>query len=136
MRFLHACVRIYRRLPSPQLKRLIQWGWESFGPKPSNRVVIATIEGMTYELHLDELIDNSIYYSGCFEAITTDAIRRLCKPGMTILDIGANVGGHTFRMAQLVGPTGCIIAFEPMPWANRRIRKNLSLNRHLPNVSI
>jgi FkbM family methyltransferase len=122
-------------LPSARLKRLIQSGWENFGPKQSNRVVIATIEGITYELALEELIDKSIYYSGCFESTTTDAIRRLCKPGMVILDVGANVGCHALRMAQLVGRTGRVIAFEPMPWANGKIRKNLSLN-HLGNVTV
>ena len=136
MRLLHVCVQIYRRLPSARLKRLIQRGWERFGPKQSNRVVEATVDGITYELHLDEVIDRSIYYSGCFEASTANAIRRLCRPGMVVLDIGANVGCHALPMARLVGATGRVIAFEPMPWANARIRKNLSLNGQLGNVRV
>jgi FkbM family methyltransferase len=35
------------------------------------------------------------------------------QPGMTIIDVGANVGVYTFSAAQRVGPTGCVLAVEP-----------------------
>ena len=34
-------------------------------------------------------------------------------PGATVLDIGANIGIITSRLAQMVGPQGCVHAFEP-----------------------
>ena len=39
----------------------------------------------------------------------------LLKPGDWALDIGANVGHYTMRMAELVGPLGRVIALEPVP---------------------
>ena len=36
------------------------------------------------------------------------------KPGDWVLDIGANVGHYTFRLSHLVGPTGRVIALEPV----------------------
>ena len=69
MRLIHVCISIYRRLPSARLKRLIMWGWEHFGPKLP-RVIPRVSRGSPYELHLDELIDHSICYYGCFEAAT------------------------------------------------------------------
>ncbi len=39
----------------------------------------------------------------------------LLKPGDWAIDIGANVGQYTKRMSDLVGPTGRVLAFEPIP---------------------
>ena len=36
-------------------------------------------------------------------------------PGDWVIDVGANVGIFTRRMSELVGPTGRVIAFEPIP---------------------
>lgn len=35
----------------------------------------------------------------------------------TVIDIGANVGRYTLRMAEIVGPRGRVIAFEPVQMA-------------------
>ena len=40
-------------------------------------------------------------------------LRRTVKPGMTAIDIGANVGFHSMLMASLVGSDGRVLAFEP-----------------------
>jgi len=93
-----------------------------------DRVVIKTIAGITYELHLNEFIDSEIYYYGCFEENTTRAIKNIVRPGMTVLDIGANIGAHTLPMAKIVGLEGRVIAFEPMAWAQQKLRTNLELN--------
>ena len=37
------------------------------------------------------------------------------SPGDTVLDVGANVGQYTALLAELVGPAGRVIAFEPVP---------------------
>jgi FkbM family methyltransferase len=84
--------------------------------------------GIVYELDLAQSLDNSIYHLGCYEPYVTKAIRRVCKRGMTVIDIGANIGAHTFRFAKLVGPQGRVIAFEPTAWAFRKLEKNLALN--------
>jgi FkbM family methyltransferase len=48
-----------------------------------------------------------------------------------VLDIGANIGAHTFHLAQLVGPNGRVMAFEPTDFAFRKLRRNLDLNPSL-----
>jgi FkbM family methyltransferase len=40
-------------------------------------------------------------------------LRGLIAPGMVIVDVGANAGFYTLKMAAMVGPTGRILAFEP-----------------------
>lgn len=37
------------------------------------------------------------------------------KAGDCVLDLGANVGNYTARLSQIVGPSGRVIAFEPVP---------------------
>lgn len=37
------------------------------------------------------------------------------RPGDWCLDVGANIGYYTCRMASLVGPAGRVIALEPVP---------------------
>jgi FkbM family methyltransferase len=53
----------------------------------------------------------------------------LCRSGDTVVDIGANVGSHTLSMARLVGETGRTYAFEPVPWAVNKLKRNLALNK-------
>jgi FkbM family methyltransferase len=36
------------------------------------------------------------------------------RPGDRCIDVGANVGRYTLRMSELVGPSGHVIAFEPL----------------------
>lgn len=41
-------------------------------------------------------------------------LHTLLSPGSWAIDVGANVGAYTLRMSQCVGPTGRVIAFEPV----------------------
>jgi FkbM family methyltransferase len=43
-------------------------------------------------------------------------IQGLLSSGMTVVDVGANVGFYTLTIAASVGPTGRVIAFEPDPF--------------------
>ena len=89
---------------------------------------IDTINGIKYRLDLNELIDYSIFMHGYFEESTHNAIKTLCNKDMHVIDIGANIGAHTFNLAQIVGKKGSVIAFEPMEWAFQKLKKNFDLN--------
>lgn len=54
--------------------------------------------------------------------------QRIVRPGMTVLDIGANLGLYTVFFAHLVGGTGRVVAFEPDPALFALLRHNLTLN--------
>jgi FkbM family methyltransferase len=51
---------------------------------------------------------------GEFQEVDTIAwLREVVRPGMTVIDVGANVGQMTLEMAALVGAGGRVIAIEP-----------------------
>jgi FkbM family methyltransferase len=88
-------------------------------------------DGITYDLDLSQGIDFAIYLGGMFERSTAIALSKLTEPSSLVLDIGANIGAHTLRLAKLVGPAGRVMAFEPTEFAFRKLRRNLDLNPSL-----
>jgi FkbM family methyltransferase len=49
-----------------------------------------------------------------FEAIIAGLYRTVLRPGDLAVDGGANEGLHAFPLADLVGPSGQVLAFEPI----------------------
>jgi FkbM family methyltransferase len=92
------------------------------------RPVVRVVDGIRYELDLNQIIDSSIYFLGEFEPHSAAAIRKFIRPGNIVLDIGANVGCHALLFSKLVGPDGRVIAFEPTDWAFRKLVRNKELN--------
>jgi FkbM family methyltransferase len=86
--------------------------------------------GVTYDLDLSQGIDFAIYLGG-FERNTAVALNKLTEPSSLVLDIGANIGAHTLHLANLVGPEGRVMAFEPTNFAFGKLRRNLDLNPSL-----
>lgn len=96
----------------------------------SNSAIVRR-RGIRWELDLSEGIDFSIYLLGAFEPGTANALQKLVKPGDIVFDIGANIGAHTLGLAQSVGPSGRVYAFEPADFAFAKLRRNLALNPEL-----
>jgi FkbM family methyltransferase len=57
------------------------------------------------------------------------------KSGETFYDVGANIGFFTLLGARLVGESGAVVAFEPLPENVRQLERNVMLNQ-LANVRI
>ena len=89
---------------------------------------IAEIEGVKLRLNSQRAYDLGVL-CGTWEE--HDEHRVLCsylRPGMTVIDIGAHIGVYSLLMAKVVGPTGCVYAFEPVPQFYERLLANIALN--------
>lgn len=91
-------------------------------------IVHKSIDGINFELDLREVIDSEMYYGTSREPETSRTLELLCKNGDVLVDIGANVGSHALPMAKLAGAEGRVYAFEPVPWAMDKLKRNIGLN--------
>jgi FkbM family methyltransferase len=55
--------------------------------------------------------------------------RNWLKPGMTVIDVGANAGVYTFSAARRVGAEGKVIAIEPFPACVEYLRETCRVNQ-------
>lgn len=77
---------------------LVQFGTFSlFASRDDLGVSLAAIQAGTYEPHVGSVF------------------KRYIRTGMSVLDVGANIGYFTMLSAALVGPNGLVVAIEPNP---------------------
>lgn len=90
-----------------------------------------------YEMHLnvrDPGISRTLTLFGFRELEHRKILKWLLRPGMTVLDIGANLGYYTIMMARWVAP-GRVIAIEPAAQNVGLLKKNIAVNK-LTNVDV
>lgn len=91
--------------------------------------------GMEIAAPLDDYVGRAAYYSGDLDRKVTWVCSRLVRQGDTVLDIGANLGLVTFILSTLVGPSGTVHAFEPIPDMKKMI--DLAMRRNgVGNVQV
>lgn len=62
-----------------------------------------------------------LFWHGRHEDAVQQAIAGFLRPGMVFWDIGAHIGFFTMMTSRLVGKTGRVQAFEPMPHNRERL---------------
>jgi FkbM family methyltransferase len=106
--------------------------WRKVAPylsrNPSAEVEIALKYGVRARLDPADAIQRFVYYWGSWAPSETRVMRRLLRPGDTVIDAGANFGYFTLLASRIVGPTGQVVAFEPVPPTVQRLKRNLELN--------
>jgi FkbM family methyltransferase len=73
---------------------------------------------------------------GYWEMWVTAALLRSLRAGMAVADIGANLGYFTLLMADLVGPSGHVHAFEPNPRIMTLLGRSVALNGFADQVTL
>lgn len=69
-----------------------------------------------------------LYYLGQVDQSQLNLVKSLIPFGGTFVDIGANVGLYTCVIADHVGQSGFVLAFEPMSENLVLLRRNIKLN--------
>lgn len=73
-------------------------------------------------------LSSHLLLDGYWEMWLTELLIDIVRPGMVVADVGANLGYFTLLMADLVGPTGHVHAFEPNASLARRARQSVAIN--------
>src|SRR3989442_13351056 len=63
---------------------------------------------LAYACDLRDGLMREVYLTGRYEPQETALLRHLLRPGMTLVDVGANWGYFTLVGAHLVGASGCV----------------------------
>jgi FkbM family methyltransferase len=72
------------------------------------------------------------YWLGTYEMDLQRCVQDLIQRDMVVYDLGANIGYLSLLLGQLVGSRGMVMAFEPLPANQERLRANLALNPDIP----
>ncbi len=76
------------------------------------------------DIYLGTMLDRY----GEFSEGEADFFAQALRPGMTAVEVGANIGAHTVHIARCVGPQGRVLAFEPQRGVFQLLCANLALN--------
>jgi len=68
--------------------------------------VICRTDNIIWQLDITRYVDRKIFECGVFEPESTQWLNELIKPGMVVVDVGANFGYYTIHLSRLVNDTG------------------------------
>jgi FkbM family methyltransferase len=107
-------------------------------PKPLKAMANAAIcrcipqrikrKGATIVLNQKDPVVSGAIAFGVYEKAETAFFCSVCRPGMTFLDIGANIGYYSALASRRIGPSGQIVALEPDPESFRYLKQNIVAN--------
>lgn len=123
---------ISRNWSLPGKERLASWLIQQDrekGTLPFEGITWLKNEPIALYISTGSYIEWKILAEGTYEPATGNLISLSLRPGFIALDIGANIGVHTLRMARAVGESGKVISFEPMPHLQQKLNANVQLNR-------
>jgi len=118
-----------RRLPVRGPARLLFSSYARTRHQPRRSLVRLTTEaGDVFDADLSSTIEWQLWAFGRYEPHFAELFSLLVRPGDACVDVGANVGVHTVRLAKLAGQDGRVIAIEPNPEIIGRAERNVALN--------
>ncbi|MCB0168768.1 MAG: FkbM family methyltransferase [Anaerolineae bacterium] len=97
--------------------------------------LVRWLAGLRIYIYPNEEICRSIFVTGSFEPNQFAFLNNVLTPGMTFVDVGANMGLYTLFAAQKVGQSGSVLAIEPSQREFERLTQNVAINR-LNNVRL
>ena len=129
--------RVTRRVRFPGRQALLH---KLFPPERFQSNRLEEITSYDGNLHiccdLASYIEWNIYLRGSYDLGIATVIKELVRPGMRVVDVGANVGAYTLLMAKRVGAQGRVATFEPNPEVYERLVANLRLNSFEERVEL
>jgi FkbM family methyltransferase len=93
----------------------------------SDVVIVSTRHGPMFALAGDAYVTRSLQVYGEYGHDEFDLFRQIVKPGMTVVEAGANIGAHSVMLARACAPAP-LFAFEPQQRVFQILCANLVMN--------
>ncbi len=84
----------------------------------------------------DKGISRDLFIYGTREADQMFIVKNALKPGMNVLDIGANIGYYVIMESAIIGKEAGIVVYEPSAENCALLKKNIALNDLAGRVEI
>ena len=110
----------------PSFRKIGRMANKYFSPKTDIKIRVQDFD--MYASTLDRLLALFLWKFSYLEGFEKKIVERVVKHGMTVFDIGANIGFYSLSLAKLVGERGRVYAFEPDPENYRLLSKNIKAN--------
>jgi FkbM family methyltransferase len=123
---------IYRFKP---MAKLVRGTLNSAVPTGLSKVKVAAGDLKGTPLYLNLQIEKD-YWLGTYEPELHAAVRKLIHPGMTVYDVGANIGVISILFAKTVGSQGHVYSFEALPANIERLKQNLNVSGFNTTVEV
>ena len=113
-----------------------QWGTPLNIRFDASDIALVDLDGFKLAIDLaDVSVGRHIMRHRTYEPHVTAFMRRQIKPGMNVIDVGANIGYFTVLASKLVGDAGTVVAFEANSENARLILLDVEIN-NLKNVRL
>ena len=96
-------------------------------PKTIDDLVARTPDGRWFAVDLSTGMHGTVFFFGEYEPFITKLVEDLIGEGDVCIDAGANFGWYTTLTAKLVGRSGSVHAFEPVPSTFRELQANTAM---------
>lgn len=105
------------------------WAWASYPlSNPFTYVPFGQEIVLAIEASFRSIVTSVLLAEGDWFEQELEFWRNQLKAGMTVIDVGANVGVYTFSAAEQVGRTGQVIAIEPFPDCVKSMHETCQIN--------
>lgn len=117
--------RAWGKAPGWYYQATDRWGALAAESEP---LTVTLMNGCQILCDLTDHVERQIYFIGAYEPDVAFLLTCMLKPGMVVIDGGANVGQHSLIAATSVLPGGSVYSFEPVPGTFSKLCRHVALN--------
>lgn len=99
-------------------------------------VVSYNYQGFRLQLHLDDWIQQCLFFTGEYEAAELKALSQLMNGNSVFIDVGANVGLYSLKASEIIKDNGKVIGFEPFIKNFNQLSTHIECNNLSSKVKI
>jgi len=119
--------KIFRRIRDSLSPRAFAWRY--FQRRHRDRSIITRLDkNLKVRIYFHDIIGKQIYIHRLFEPAECRLVMKFLKPGMIVVDAGANLGQYALLAARQVGTGGQVHSFEPSSRMFEELQFNVNLN--------